>query len=114
MERRLEEFTVELETRPMASLQPAILDRLQREASQQRRMTDPVFALDESKGSILVICQVLAATAVLAVALGCWMFENMLVRSGIARSKAEIELVSVSKADDDKFRVQLPKEKPST
>ena len=108
---RLEEFTVELETRPMASLQPAFLDRLHAEADPG--MSDPVFALDESKGSVLVICQVWAASAVLAAALGVWMFTTTLVRAGLIRSKAEIELVSVSKIDD-KFRVQPPKEKLNT
>lgn len=94
------------------------LDRLQ-EAARDIGMCDPVFALDESKGSILVVFQVWAATAALAVALGCWMFTTTLVKAGFDRRDADVELVVVDKMANDepgkpKVRVQLPKEKLST
>lgn len=98
----LVEFTVELETRPMVSLDPHDLDKLQEAAAYEVGMCDPVFALDESKGSILSVFQVLAATATLAVALGCWFFTSTLVRSGVVRSADVIELITVNKTHDDK------------
>lgn len=118
MRRRETEYTVELETRPMVAFHPEVLVRLQG-AARSVGMSDPVFALDESKGSILAVFQVWAATAALALALGCWMFTTTLVKSGIDRRAADVELVVVNKTHDDKqgkpkVRVQLPKENQRT
>jgi hypothetical protein len=107
----LMEFTVEIETRPMVSLDPEDLDRLQQAAALESEMLDPVFALDESKGSILGVFQVWAATAVLAAALGAWCMFTTMVRAGFDATKDTIEMISVSKASEENELaglVQLP------
>lgn len=109
----LSEYTVELETRPMVSLDPMDLDRLQDAAALEPKMSDPVFALNESKGSVLVVFQLWAATAALAAALGCWLYFNILVRAGVEKSSDAIEMIAVQKTSDregteDKLVVTLP------
>jgi len=112
-----EEFTVELETRPMVAFEPDVLDKLHNEVI-DGTLCDPVFSLDESKGSILAVFQVWAATAAIAAALGCWMFLSVMVKSGFDRDTAAIEMISVTKTSEDdswvKVKVQSPKEKLNT
>lgn len=99
----LHEFTYEAETRPMVSLDPFVLDRMQDASIQEREISDPVYGLDESTGSVTAIFQVWAATAALAVALGGWLFFNVLVRSGVDMTQDTIEMISVAKTGNVKI-----------
>ena len=101
----LVEYTIELETRPMVSLDPEDLDRLQESAETEVHMSDPVFGLDESKGSILAVFQVWAATAALAVAFGGWLFFNTMVRAGFDVTRDTVEMISVQKTASEEYKL---------
>lgn len=98
---KLIEFTFEAETRPMISLDPIVLTRMQFIAEEAVGISDPVFSLDESTGAVGAVFQTWATTAFGAATRGQAIFLDLLRRVGLPHSPDVIEHIYSNILVDD-------------
>lgn len=87
------EFAYLAETRPMASLDAGVLDRLQAVARKSNEVLDPVFGLDEASGSLTAAFQIEASAARYAAFRGSLRFLAMLKQAGVGATVDTLEHV---------------------
>jgi len=80
----------------MLSLDPEILDRLQEAAAKTKGIFDPVFSMDESSGTLGIVCQVDSITASIAAHRGTELFERMLRSVGVGTEDVDGLVESIS------------------